>query len=203
MFAVLYNTGARVSEVARLKLEELDLDRGGTVLLTGKGRKQRIVPLLPTVVAAIDDYLAACPHPLPGEGPLFVGQSDIVTDVFDVIATAAQTEDNILVTGESGTGKELVARAIHQASLRSDKTFLNVDMGAISESLFESELFGHKKGAFTDAKSDRIGRFELANGGTIILDEIAELEPGMQVKLLRLLENRTFRRLGGVLQRFA
>ena len=85
-------------------------------------------------------------------------------EVFATIEKAAKTDANILITGDSGTGKELEARAIHQASLRANKTFINVDMGAISESLFESELFGHKKGAFTDAKSDRIGRFELARG---------------------------------------
>jgi len=132
-----------------------------------------------------------------GESQPFIGQSKIMTDVFDVIEKAAKTEANILVTGESGTGKELVARAIHQASLRSDKTFLNVDMGAISESLFESELFGHKKGAFTDAKSDRIGRFELASGGSLFLDELANLPLSQQAKLLAALQNRQITPVGG------
>jgi DNA-binding NtrC family response regulator len=132
-----------------------------------------------------------------GESQPFIGQSKVIADVFAVIEKAAKTDANILVTGESGTGKELVARAIHQASLRADKTFLSVDMGAVSESLFESELFGHKKGAFTDAKSDRIGRFELATGGSLFLDELANLPLSQQAKLLAALQNRQITPVGG------
>jgi len=128
----------------------------------------------------------------------FIGQSPAMKQVFATIEKAAITDANILITGESGTGKELVARAIHQASLRTNQTFINVDMGAISESLFESELFGHKKGAFTDAKSDRIGRFELARGGSLFLDELANLPLNQQAKLLTALQNREITPVGGV-----
>jgi DNA-binding NtrC family response regulator len=133
-----------------------------------------------------------------GESQPFIGQSAIMQQVFSTIDKAAKTDANILITGESGTGKELVARAVHQASLRANKTFINVDMGAITETLFESELFGHKKGAFTDAKSDRIGRFELARGGSIFLDELANLPLNQQAKLLTTLQNREITPVGGV-----
>ena len=137
-------------------------------------------------------------HAMNGESQTFIGQSLAMKQVFATIEKAAKTDANILITGESGTGKELVARAIHQASLRANKTFINVDMGAISESLFESELFGHKKGAFTDAKSDRIGRFELARGGSLFLDELANLPLNQQAKLLTALQNREITPVGGV-----
>ena len=133
-----------------------------------------------------------------GNNQPFIGQSDVMAQVFNTIEKAAKTDANILITGESGTGKELVARAIHQASLRADKTLINVDMGAISESLFESELFGHKKGAFTDAKSDRIGRFELAKGGSLFLDELANLPISQQAKLLTALQNREITPVGSM-----
>jgi DNA-binding NtrC family response regulator len=133
-----------------------------------------------------------------GNNQPFIGQSEVMINVFKTIEKAAKTDANILITGESGTGKELVARAIHQASLRADKTLINVDMGAISESLFESELFGHKKGAFTDAKSDRIGRFELAKGGSLFLDELANLPISQQAKLLTALQNREITPVGSM-----
>jgi two-component system NtrC family response regulator len=107
----------------------------------------------------------------------------------------------VLITGESGTGKELIAEAIHKGSQRSDKPFVKVNLGGISSSLFESEMFGHKKGAFTDAYNDRKGRFELADGGTIFLDEIGELELPSQVKLLRVLQDMTYEVLGDSRQR--
>ncbi|MFZ1082626.1 MAG: sigma-54 dependent transcriptional regulator, partial [Candidatus Kryptoniota bacterium] len=106
------------------------------------------------------------------------------------------TDANVLILGENGTGKELVARAIHRHSGRSGKIFLSVDVGALNESLFESELFGYMKGAFTDAKEDRAGRFEVASGGTLLLDEIGNLTPNLQVKFLSVLQNRQVTRLG-------
>ncbi|MBS3797028.1 sigma-54 dependent transcriptional regulator [Pseudoalteromonas sp. BDTF-M6] len=127
----------------------------------------------------------------------FLGQSQAMQQVFDTIAKAAQTDANILITGESGTGKELTAHAIHQQSLRHQGPFIGVDMGAMSASLLESELFGHKKGAFTDAKEDRVGRFELANGGSLFLDELGNLPLEQQVKLLAALQNRQITPLGG------
>jgi DNA-binding NtrC family response regulator len=125
-----------------------------------------------------------------------IGQSSAIKEVFSLIDKVAKTEANILILGENGTGKELVARAIHQKSLRKDGSFVAVDMGAITETLFESELFGHKKGAFTDAREDRPGRFELANGGTLFLDEIGNLSMALQSKLLTALQSRQVTRVG-------
>ena len=117
-------------------------------------------------------------------------------EVYTLIDRVAKTDANILILGENGTGKELIARAIHQKSLRNDNSFVAVDMGAITETLFESELFGHKKGSFTDAREDRPGRFELANEGTLFLDEIANLSMSLQSKLLSALQSRKVTRVG-------
>ncbi|KOF03630.1 ATPase AAA [Roseivirga seohaensis subsp. aquiponti] len=119
-----------------------------------------------------------------------IGESEKIKQVFQQIEKVAHTDANILITGENGTGKELVARAIHRASNRYKSIFVNVDMGAITETLFESELFGHKKGAFTDAKTDRIGKFEAANEGTLFLDEIGNLILPLQAKMLRVIQDR-------------
>ncbi|NWL14859.1 sigma-54-dependent Fis family transcriptional regulator [Pseudoalteromonas sp. Scap03] len=126
----------------------------------------------------------------------FLGQSNAMQQVFSTIEKAAQTDANILITGESGTGKELTANAIHQASMRHNQTFMSLDMGAVAQNLFESELFGHKKGAFTDAKSDRIGKFELAHGGSLFLDELGNLPLEHQAKLLAALQNRQITPVG-------
>lgn len=125
-----------------------------------------------------------------------IGESDAMHAVFYKIEKIAPTDANVLILGENGTGKELVAKAIHQQSLRADKPFVQVDMGALTETLFESELFGHKKGAFTDAREDRVGRFEAANGGTLFLDEIGNLSLVQQAKLLTVLQNRQVIKLG-------
>lgn len=125
-----------------------------------------------------------------------LGESVAIKKVFDVIDKVAQTDANVLILGENGTGKELVARALHQKSLRKDNVFIGVDMGAITETLFESELFGHKKGSFTDAKEDRTGRFEAANTGSLFLDEMANLSLPLQSKLLTALQNRQITRIG-------
>jgi two-component system, NtrC family, response regulator HydG len=125
-----------------------------------------------------------------------IGQSQSIKEVFTLIDKVAKTDANVLILGENGTGKELIARAIHQRSLRKNNSFVSVDMGAITETLFESELFGHKKGAFTDAREDRPGRFELANGGTLFLDEIGNLSMSLQSKLLSALQSRQVTRVG-------
>lgn len=125
-----------------------------------------------------------------------IGPSVSMQRVLDVVRKVAATDANVLILGENGTGKELVARAIHRESLRADKIFLSVDMGAISETLFESEMFGYVRGAFTDARQDRAGRFELASGGTLFLDEIGNLSLPLQAKLLTVLQNREVTRLG-------
>ncbi len=125
-----------------------------------------------------------------------IGDSDAMQEVFYKIEKIAPTDANVLILGENGTGKELVAKAVHQQSLRMEKPFVHVDMGALTESLFESELFGHKKGAFTDAREDRIGRFEAAEGGTLFLDEIGNMSMQQQAKLLTVLQNRQVIKLG-------
>ncbi|HAI76076.1 MAG TPA: sigma-54-dependent Fis family transcriptional regulator [Microscillaceae bacterium] len=125
-----------------------------------------------------------------------LGKSPAMRNVIAMIDKVARTDANVLILGENGTGKELVARALHKKSLRKDKDFVGVDMGAISSTLFESELFGHKKGAYTDAKDDRVGRFEIANGGTLFLDEIGNLDLNLQAKLLAVLQNREIVPLG-------
>lgn len=125
-----------------------------------------------------------------------IGHSAGLKDVLKVVEKVAVTDANVLILGENGTGKELIARAIHQRSPRREKPLIAVDLGAIPDSLFESELFGHKKGAFTDAHQDRAGRFEVAHNGTLFLDEIGNLTPQNQAKLLRVLETRTLNRVG-------
>ncbi|HAA12813.1 MAG TPA: sigma-54-dependent Fis family transcriptional regulator [Cytophagales bacterium] len=125
-----------------------------------------------------------------------ISKSSAMRGVFDTIRKVARTDANVLILGENGTGKELVARELHRQSTRSGEHFIKVDLGALSDSLFESELFGVMKGAFTDAKEDRAGRFEVASGGTLFLDEIGNLPPSLQVKLLSVLQNREIVRLG-------
>ena len=125
-----------------------------------------------------------------------IGASPVMMHVFETIEKVAKTDASVLILGENGTGKELVARAVHRQSERRDQVFISVDMGSIPETLFEAELFGHMKGAFTDAKNDKSGRFEVASGGTLFLDEIGNVSPAMQAKLLRVLETRQVMRLG-------
>ena len=125
-----------------------------------------------------------------------IGQSAAMQRIFQTIDRVAQTDANVLILGENGTGKELIARAIHANSIRKAESFVGVDLGSITETLFESELFGHKKGSFTDAKEDRPGRFELANNGTLFLDEIGNLSMPLQAKLLTVLQNRKVSRVG-------
>ncbi|RAV98615.1 sigma-54-dependent transcriptional regulator [Pseudochryseolinea flava] len=125
-----------------------------------------------------------------------IGQSAAMQKIFQTIERVAKTDANVLILGENGTGKELIARAIHRNSSRQKENFVGVDLGSITETLFESELFGHKKGSFTDAKEDRAGRFELANNGTLFLDEIGNLSMPLQAKLLTVLQNRRVSRVG-------
>lgn len=125
-----------------------------------------------------------------------IGDSAPMQAVYHTIEKVADTDANVLILGENGTGKELVARQLHEASGRSDKAFISIDVGAIPESLFESELFGHKKGAFTDAAADRIGKFQAAQGGTIFLDEIGNIPQTLQARLLKVLQERVISRVG-------
>jgi two-component system response regulator PilR (NtrC family) len=126
-----------------------------------------------------------------------IGRSQAMLDVFRLVETVCRTNSTVLLTGESGTGKELVARALHTLSLRRDRPFVAINCGGLPETLLESELFGHVRGAFTGADTNKKGLIEVADGGTIFLDEIGEMSPAMQVKLLRVLQERTYRRVGG------
>lgn len=156
--------------------------------------------LLQRIETALE--LTAAPKEVPEEQTTALNRSHIIgkskglMEVLNTVARIARTNASVLITGESGTGKELIAEAIHINSQRVKQPFVKVNLGGISQSLFESEMFGHKKGAFTDASADRIGRFEMANKGTIFLDEIGDLDPSCQVKLPRVLQDQTFEVLG-------
>lgn len=132
----------------------------------------------------------------PDDKPMFWGESEAMSRIRETVEKVAVTDANILITGENGTGKEMLAREIHRLSTRRGGTMVSLDMGAIPDTLFESELFGHVKGAFTDARADRAGKFETASGGTLFLDEIGNLPLHMQAKLLTVLQNRSIVRLG-------
>ncbi len=149
-------------------------------ILKSKGRSAADVPVIPA--SSI--------------GKEMIGESDAMKDIFLKIEKVAPTDANIFILGENGTGKDLIAKAIHDHSLRADKPFVKVDVGALTETLFESELFGHKKGSFTGAGEERAGRFELANGGTLFLDEIGNISMHQQAKLLSVLQNRQVSRVG-------
>jgi len=131
-----------------------------------------------------------------GEGTRLIAESPAMQPVLETIERVAPADANVLITGESGTGKSLIARVLHERSQRSNKSLVVVNIGALAETVFESELFGHVKGAFTDAASDRVGRFEMADGGTLFLDEIANIPASQQARLLRVLEDGQFERLG-------
>ena len=163
-----------------------------------RGAQRSMTPRAPTPV------MPATGGRTPGQGTMIgapvtpvVGEDEAFRNVLSIVERIADTDATILLTGESGTGKEVVARAIHNASKRRDRQFVAVNCGAIPEALLESELFGHVKGAFTDARGTRTGLFAKANGGTLFLDEVAEMPLGMQAKLLRALQERTVRMVGG------
>lgn len=179
---------------------------GATDFIAKPWQNERVVATLSTAVTlrqtrseasslrqANRTLVEASSH-IPGQALL--GHSKAMKAVLSMIERTASTDANILILGENGTGKELVARELHQQSNRSNEIFLTVDLGSVSESLFDSELFGHKKGAFTDAKEDRIGRFQAASGGTLFLDEIGNLPLHLQAKLLTVLEQRKITPVG-------
>ena len=182
---------------------------GAAEFLTKPWQNEALLQTIATVLAlhappaapADDDPAAAAPA---GRRELdrrfafggIIGDDPRLLAVLRQVGQVAATDASVLIEGESGTGKELIAEALHHNSRRRGQPFVKVNLGGISSSLFESELFGHRRGAFTDARADRVGRFELANGGTIFLDEIGELEPASQVKLLRVLQDRTYEVLG-------
>jgi transcriptional regulator with GAF, ATPase, and Fis domain len=159
---------------------------------------------IPSAIEVLEDAVIVGDHGTPSGKPAqhpkfreIIGQSRSVREVFKIVEKVADSECTVIIHGETGTGKGLVARAIHHHSERRSKPFIQINCGAIPENLLESELFGHVKGAFTGATSAKPGRFELANGGTIFLDEIGDMSPDLQVKILRVLEEREFERVGG------
>jgi DNA-binding NtrC family response regulator len=169
------------------------LKRGALDFITKPWDNDRLVAAVDGAVARL---AAAPPAAGAGDGSLLMGESARMRGLKAMIAAVAPTEANVMVLGENGVGKELVARAIHTASRRAAATFLAVDMGALPEATFESELFGHRKGSFTDARADRAGRFQAARGGTLFLDEIGNMPLGAQAKLLTALERREVTPLG-------
>src|SRR5580700_8845339 len=198
-----------------------EIEQIPVIIITGRGSDERVVqaievgaywyiekPLKPPVLQALlkrafehlrdKQTVAALTRDLRGAGKLgaLVGSSGAMQDVMRQVEMAAPSTASVLITGETGSGKEIVARSIHMLSPRADRPFVAINCSAIPESLMESEIFGHEKGAFTGAAERRIGCFELAHGGTLLLDEIGEMPPQTQAKLLRVLEDRKVRRLG-------
>ncbi len=189
-----------------IELAVAGMKAGAAEFVTKPWHNDALLQTIRTVLAVRETL----PDPAPAEAPArlrrqldqqfdfraIVGEDAQLLHVLRQVGRVAATDAAVLIEGESGTGKELIAEAIHRNSPRKNQPFVKVNLGGISSSLFESEMFGHRRGAFTDAKADRVGRFELANGGTIFLDEIGELELASQVKLLRVLQDRTYEVLG-------
>lgn len=173
---------------------------GAADFITKPWNNQQLVKIIETSIslsARVDSPMNKGESGMQRPGSLgIIGKDPKLMEILDVVRQVAPTHAPVLISGESGTGKELIAEALHQSSTRSNGPFVKVNLGGLSSSLFESELFGHKKGAYTDALDDRAGRFEMAHHGTIFLDEIGELDLTSQVKLLRVLQDQTFERLG-------
>ena len=171
------------------------LKEGASDFLVKPWENQKIITTIETAISKKDNVLKSTSN-LKSKSIEIIGESEAIKDVFTKIEKVAPTDANVLILGENGTGKDLIARSLHENSNRSDKPFIKVDVGALSNTLFESELFGYKKGAFTDAREDRKGRFEMASGGTIFLDEIGNISLDQQVRLLTVLQNRLVTPLG-------
>jgi DNA-binding NtrC family response regulator len=186
---------------ATIELAVEAMKRGARDFVTKPWDNQRLLTIAKTQIelaAALrrERKLAAENEMLRGTMPDLIAQSPAMRPVIEMISRVAPSDANVLITGENGTGKNLIARAIHALSPRSAQTMITVNMGGLSETLFESELFGHVKGAFTDAKTDRAGRFELADESTLFMDEIANIPLAQQAKLLRVIETGDFERVG-------
>lgn len=175
------------------------LKEGATDFVVKPWHNEKLIATIKDAVKRKENNKTATGYMSSGDsiiGRELIGESAIMQEIFYKIEKIAPTDANILILGENGTGKDLIAKAIHQQSLRADKPFIKVDVGALTETLFESELFGHKKGAFTDAREDRVGLFETASGGTLFLDEIGNISLHQQAKLLSVLQNRKITRIG-------
>ncbi len=171
------------------------LKEGASDFLMKPWKNEKIIETITTILGSKKSK-AAQKDNLNLNSVTIIGDSDVMNDVFVKLKKVAPTDANVLVLGENGTGKDLIARALHDHSHRRNKPFVKVDVGALTASLFESELFGYKKGAFTDAREDRKGRFEAADGGTLFLDEIGNISLGQQARLLTVLQNRQVTPLG-------
>lgn len=181
-----------------IELAVRSLKEGAADFVVKPWHNERLIATIKEILRNKDSNLplSATGNPDSIIGTELLGNAEVMQDIFHKINKIAPTDANILILGENGTGKDLIAKAMHQLSLRANKPFVKVDVGALTETLFESELFGHKKGAFTDAKEDRAGRFESASGGTLFLDEIGNISLQQQAKLLTVLQNRQVTRLG-------
>ncbi|MAB48971.1 MAG: sigma-54-dependent Fis family transcriptional regulator [Flavobacteriaceae bacterium] len=171
------------------------LKEGASDFLMKPWKNEKIIETITTILESKKSNRTKKEH-LNSNSVEIIGDSDVMNDVFVKLKKVAPTDANVLILGENGTGKDLIARALHDNSNRRDQPFIKVDVGALTSSLFESELFGYRKGAFTDAREDRKGRFEAANGGTLFLDEIGNISLGQQVRLLTVLQNRQVTPLG-------
>ncbi|MBL0883171.1 MAG: sigma-54-dependent Fis family transcriptional regulator [Chitinophagaceae bacterium] len=172
------------------------LKKGAADFVVKPWHNEKLLLTLETVIAGKGKKAAAVSGQMSNIKTKLIGKSEVMLEIFYKISKIAPTDANILILGENGTGKDLIAAAIHEESPRKAGPYVKVDVGALTESLFESELFGHKKGAFTDARDDRTGRFEAANGGTLFLDEIGNISLQQQAKLLSVLQNRQVTKLG-------
>jgi two-component system response regulator HydG len=171
------------------------LKEGAADFLMKPWKNEKIIETITAIISTKKSSHSKKEH-LNSNSVDIIGDSDVMNDVFVKLKKVAPTDANVLVLGENGTGKDLIARALHDNSNRSQQPFIKVDVGALTTSLFESELFGYKKGAFTDAREDRKGRFEVANGGTLFLDEIGNISLDQQRRLLTVLQNRQVTPLG-------
>lgn len=184
-----------ITAYADIDLAVRSLKEGASDFVVKPWNNQKLVDTIREILRRKGSMEKSLPAPDYGDAGL-IGKSAGMQHIFNKIDKVAPTDANVLILGENGTGKDLIARAIHQRSLRAQREFVKVDVGALTESLFESELFGHKKGAFTDAREDRAGRFEAAHGGTLFLDEIGNITLHQQARLLTVLQNRQVTRLG-------
>ncbi len=185
-----------ITAYGEIDLAVRTLKEGADDFIVKPWHNDKLIETIKELLDKKEGVKTTTPSAKSGSTATILGESEPMQDIFHKINKIAPTDANILILGENGTGKDLVAKAIHEQSLRAGKPFVKVDVGALTDTLFESELFGHKKGAFTDAREDRQGRFEDAQGGTLFLDEIGNISLQQQAKLLTVLQNRQVTRLG-------
>jgi len=185
-----------ITAYGHIDLAVRTLKEGAADFVVKPWHNEKLLETITDVLSQKDGKKKAGDEKLKPIAPGIIGESSVMLDIFHKVKKIAPTDANVLILGENGTGKDLLAKAIHDQSLRAAKPFVKVDVGALTDSLFESELFGHVKGAFTDARENRTGRFEAAHGGTLFLDEIGNISLAQQAKLLTVLQNRVINRVG-------